>query len=115
MLQKMQHPSLGLLQKMQPRGPNVAARATSKDEGTRPPDEGTRQSVARIRCFDERTRAFANEPGILQVIDMKEYYAVPGVSSRNTRTRGAKVPDEPGRRLLWGPVCGRNTIRERSP
>ncbi len=112
MLQEMQHAPLGSLQEMQPSGPDVASSATSNDEGTRPPDEGTRRIVPRIRRFDERTQTFANEPGVPQVIDVKEDFAARSGSSRNARTRGAKVPDEPERRLLSRSAYGRNTIQK---
>ena len=114
MLRGRQHSPLGLWHEMQPPGLDVASAATPGDEGTRGCDERTGEIVDRIRRFDDRTRALANEPDTTQALDVKEDSVAGAVVSRDERTEGAFVPDEPERRLLSGSACDRNSIRQGS-
>ncbi len=88
---------------------DVALYATATDERTRRNDQRTHGFDERTRLFDERTRAPANEPGTVQPLMKKGFFAAPGASTHRPEPEKPRIAERPRAGLVPLVVIGYNS------
>ncbi len=90
----------------------------SQHPATKEPGNATKEpGKSRLESGDStiEPEPSRTNPASFKFLKRKDDFVAGGGVSRDERTGGAVVPDEPGRRLLSGPAYGRNSFRKGAP